>query len=146
VGGGGGIRRCRLRPRRSGRSRDRRRPLPLLPPAGSPPARHAEDDWLDQNHGKPPVLSVHHYGGLVRPGDFLRAQFLSPTPAAKGLTNADVGQVICARHQSTSFRFSDATWAKYGGALSERAGDFVDPKSKQVPTTGLFQAIGMEAS
>jgi hypothetical protein len=31
-------------------------------------------------------------------------------------------------------------WAKYSAALSQRAGDFVDPKTGQVPTTNLFMA------
>jgi intracellular sulfur oxidation DsrE/DsrF family protein len=33
-------------------------------------------------------------------------------------------------------------WAKYGAALSERAGGFLDPKTKQVATVNVFMTTG----
>lgn len=117
-------------------------------PAGTPPgsgwqpARHAEDDWFDQTAAKHRLFmdttTPDAFGQAIF---FARNSFVA-NASGYGLTDADVAQVICARHHSNSFAFTDAMWAKYGAALSERAGGFVDPKTRQVPTTNLFQATG----
>ena len=112
-------------------------------PAGAFQAvRHPEDDWLDE----PPVKHRFFYDTTSADGYgqalfFARNYFVASASGYK-LTDADVAQVICMRHESTSFAFSDAMWAKYGSALSERAGHFVDPKSKQVPTANIYLATG----
>ncbi len=109
---------------------------------GFQPARHAEDDWFEQTPAKHrfffDTTSADGYGQALF---FARNYFVANASGYK-LTDAELAQVICMRHESTSFAFTDAMWAKYGAALSERAGQFVDPKSKQVPTTNLFLASG----
>jgi hypothetical protein len=111
-------------------------------PAGWQPARHAEDDWFDQTTAR-----HRFFMDTTTPEAFGQALFFarnvfSANASGYGLTDADVAQIICVRHQSTSFAFTDEMWAKYGSALSVRAGDFVDPKTKQVPTTNLYRASG----
>ena len=61
--------------------------------------------------------------------------------AAYGLTDGDSAVVICLRHESAPFAFTDAMWAKYGSALSGHAA-FVDPKTKQPASINVFQATG----
>jgi len=107
------------------------------------PARHAEDDWLDQTPG-----AKHRFffdttttEGCAQALFFARNYFVASASGYK-LADADVAQVICLRHASASFAFSDAMWAKYGAALSERGDHFVDPKTKQVPTTNLMMVSG----
>jgi hypothetical protein len=112
------------------------------PASGWQPARHPEDDWFDQTAAKHrfflDTTTPEAFGRAI----FFARNFFVANASGYRLTDADVAQVICVRHQSTSFAFTDAMWGKYGAALSERAGGFVDPKSKQVPTTNLFQSTG----
>jgi intracellular sulfur oxidation DsrE/DsrF family protein len=114
------------------------------PPTGSDfrPARHAEDDWLDQTPAKHrffyDTTSAAGYGQALF---FARNYFVANASGYK-LTDPDLAQVICMRHQSTSFAFNDAMWAKYGAALSERADHFLDPKTKQVPTINVYMTGG----
>jgi intracellular sulfur oxidation DsrE/DsrF family protein len=56
---------------------------------------------------------------------------------AYGLADKDLAVVMCVRHQTAPFAFNDAMWAKYGTQFSERM-TFVDPKTKQPPSTNLF--------
>jgi len=113
------------------------------PQAGSwQPARHAEDDWLEEGHAKHrfffdtsevrglghAIFWANNYGNVSR-------------GAAYGLTDADSSVVICLRHESAPFAFTDAMWAKYGAAMSEHAA-FVDPKTKQHAIINVFQATG----
>jgi len=114
-------------------------------PAASGPfqaARHSEDDWLDQPTVKHrffyDTTSAAGYGQALF---FARNYFVANASGYK-LADGDLAQVICMRHESTSFAFSDAMWTKYGAALSERAGHFVDPKTSQVPTANVYLATG----
>jgi intracellular sulfur oxidation DsrE/DsrF family protein len=106
------------------------------------PVRHPEDDWLDQIPAKHrffyDTTSAEGYGQALF---FARNYFVANASGYK-LADADLVQVICMRHESTSFAFTDAMWAKYSAALSERAGHFVDPKTKQVPTVNVYLASG----
>ncbi|HUR33419.1 MAG TPA: hypothetical protein VM032_06460 [Vicinamibacterales bacterium] len=106
------------------------------------PTRHTEDDWLDQTTARHrffyDTTSAAGYGQALF---FARNYFVANASGYK-LADADLAQVICMRHESTSFAFTDAMWSKYGPMLSERAGGFVDPKSKAVPTTNLYLASG----
>jgi hypothetical protein len=115
---------------------------PAAAASGWQPARHSEDDWLDQTTARHrffmDTTTPEAFGQAIF---FARNVFVGNASGYK-LSDADVAQIICARHQSTSFAFTDEMWAKYGAALSERAGGFVDPKTKRVPTTNLYLATG----
>ncbi len=106
------------------------------------PARHAEDDWLDQTTAKHrffyDTTTADAYGQALF---FVRNYFVANASGYK-LTDADLAQVVCMRHESTSFAFTDAMWVKYGAALSARANNFLDPKTKQVPTINVYMASG----
>jgi intracellular sulfur oxidation DsrE/DsrF family protein len=55
------------------------------------------------------------------------------------LTEKDVAVVVCLRHFATVFGYNDTIWSKYGKALSDLV-QFTDPKTKQAPTTNLFNS------
>ncbi len=112
-------------------------------PAGGAfqPARHAEDDWFDQTGAAKHRCFYDNTtpGGLGQALSFARNSFTANASGYK-LADADLAQIICVRHTSTPFAFTDAMWVKYGSALSERADNFVDPKTKQVPIVNVYMA------
>lgn len=103
------------------------------------PARHAQDDWLDQVPGQHRLIfdttsADGMFWGLRFAGNFYTANH-----DAYALKDGDLAVVIVARHKSTPFGYSSAMWAKYGKYLSEHA-DFVDPKTKEPPAVNLYAA------
>ena len=110
--------------------------------AGFVPARHPEDDWFDDTTAGPrffyDTMTADACGQALY---FARNVFVANASGYK-LTDADVAQIICLRHASTSFAFTVAMGVKYGAALSARAGNFLDPKTKQVPTVNAYLASG----
>jgi intracellular sulfur oxidation DsrE/DsrF family protein len=108
---------------------------------GWQPARHAEDDWLDQ------VSAQHRFcfdtttpdgiGLALRFAD----NYFTANRTGYRLVDSDLAVVICLRHRSTPFAYGDAMWAKYGGPISERA-EFTDPRTKQAPAFNVYQAAG----
>lgn len=106
------------------------------------PARHAEDDWFDQTTAKHRFFyDTTTPAGCAQALFFARNYFVANASGYK-LADADLAQIICLRHGSTQFAFTDAMWAKYSAAFSERSGNFVDPKTKQVPTTNIMMVGG----
>jgi intracellular sulfur oxidation DsrE/DsrF family protein len=107
------------------------------------PARHPEDDWFDQTGSAKHRLfydttSAEAAGYSL----FWSRNFYAANASGYKLADQDLAVVICMRHESTSFAFTDAMWAKYGPMLAERAGHFVDPKTKQVPTVNVYMTSG----
>ena len=112
--------------------------------AASPwkPARHAEDDWFDQ-----PTAKHRFFLDTTTPEAFAQAltfarNFYTGNANGYRLADVDIAQIICARHRSTTFAFNDAMWAKYGATMAERANGFVDPKTKQAPTSNIYMGAG----
>ena len=106
------------------------------------PVRHSEDDWLEEGRAKHRFfLDTTEVRGLGH-ALFWSNNFCTVSRgAAYNLTDADSSVVICLRHESAPFGFTDAMWAKYGAALSEHA-VFTDPKTKQHATVNVFPASG----
>ena len=110
--------------------------------AGWQPARHAEDDWLEEGKARHRFfLDTNEVKALGHAIFWSNNYCTVSRGAAYGLTDADSSVVICMRHESTPFAFTNAMWAKYGAALSDHAA-FVDPKTKQPATINVFQASG----
>ena len=107
---------------------------------GFVPARHPEDDWFDD------TTAGHRFFYDTMTADacgqalYFARNFFAANASGYKLTDADVAQIICLRHASTAFAFTDAMWVKYGAALSARAGNFLDPKTKQIPTINVYLA------
>ena len=105
------------------------------------PARHPQDDWLEQIPGKHrfffDAISPNGAGEAIT----FASNFYNASKSGYALEDGDNAVVICLRHWATPFAFTDAIWAKYGGPLSERI-RFTDPKSQRAPTTNVYQASG----
>jgi hypothetical protein len=98
------------------------------------PARHAQDDWLDQLSGKHRCFFDTTTTEALVDAILFAGNYYTVNKNAYGLENGELAVVIGLRHQSAPFAYSDAIWAKYGATLAERA-KFTDPKSTQTPIT-----------
>jgi intracellular sulfur oxidation DsrE/DsrF family protein len=106
------------------------------------PVHHAEDDWLEEGHAKHRFFfDTNEVRGLGHAMFWANNYYTVNRGAAYGLSDADSSVVICLRHESAPFAFTDAMWKKYGPALSEHAA-FQDPKTKQPAVINVFQASG----
>ncbi len=109
--------------------------------AGWQPSRHEQDDWMEAVPGKHRfVFDTTTPAGFGAAILFANNYFVA-NQNAYGLQNSDLAVIIVARHQSTAFAFNDSIWMKYGAAISQAA-NFTDPKTKQAPTTNLYNASG----
>lgn len=104
------------------------------------PARHAQDDWLDQIPGSHRFIidSTNPIG--LGSGMLFANNFFVANQNGYGLGNADSAVVIVLRHNSTAFAYTDAMWAKYGTAIGEAAGGFDDPKTKAKPNANVYNS------
>jgi intracellular sulfur oxidation DsrE/DsrF family protein len=112
----------------------------VAPKAGFVPTRHAEDDWFDETTAKHRFFYDTMTADACGQALYFARNFFLANASGYKLTDADVAQIICLRHASTAFAFTDAMWVKYGAALSARADGFMDPKTKQVPTLNVYLA------
>lgn len=110
--------------------------------AGWQPARHSEDDWFDDTSAKHRLFFDTTTPDTLGQGMAFARNFFEANATGYGLKDGDLAQVLCLRHRSTAFAFSNAMWAKYGAQLSERADNIMDPSTKQVPTVNLYEVEG----
>jgi intracellular sulfur oxidation DsrE/DsrF family protein len=105
------------------------------------PARHEKDDWLDKIPGQHRlVFDTTTADGLGMALQFTNNYFTA-NQNEYGLRDNDLAVVIVVRHQSTSFGYNDAMWAKYGKHFSERTG-YKDPETKEAPTVNPYATAG----
>jgi len=103
------------------------------------PARHAQDDWMDQIPGKHRfVLDAPTPQGLGDALAFLN-NYYNVNKDPYGLQDSDLAVIVVVRHLGTLFGYNDSIWAKYGAPITERT-NFPDPKTKQPPTVNLFNS------
>lgn len=107
------------------------------------PARHAQDDWMDQIPGKHRFVfdttSAAGFGvGLAYANNFFVAN-----ESGYALKDPDAAVIIVARHFATPFAYKDAIWAKYGATLAGVT-KLNDPKTKQPPAVNLYNAAGYD--
>jgi len=107
------------------------------------PVRHASDDWFEL-----PGKHRFFFDELSPKGAdealLYSDNYFNASRGSYGLENADLAVVICLRHLATPFAFTDAMWAKYGAAFSDRI-DFVDPKTKAAPAVNIHTSALDEA-
>ncbi len=104
------------------------------------PARHTQDDWLDQIPGAHRFIIDSTSPQGLGSGLLFANNFFAANQAGYGLGNADAAVVIVFRHNSTPFAYADAMWAKYGPAIGEAAGGFDDPKTKARPAINVYNS------
>jgi hypothetical protein len=105
--------------------------------SGFRPARHRLDAWLDEQPGSHRVFvdSSTALGGaeaLLYANNILTAH----VNAYSGSTD-DYAMVICLRHASTPFGYTDAVWEKYGEIFNQFM-QFPDPATGAAPTVNLM--------
>jgi intracellular sulfur oxidation DsrE/DsrF family protein len=103
------------------------------------PARHAQDDWLDQIPGSHRfIIDSTSPDGLGNALLFANNFFVA-TQNGYGLGNADTAVVIVLRHNSTPFAYTDAMWTKYTAPIRQASG-FDDPKSKAPAAINVYNS------
>lgn len=103
------------------------------------PARHAEDDWMDELRGVHRFL-FDNVDATGFDGAMLYANnFIDVNRNSYGVENSDLAVIVVARHNSTPFSYNDAMWEKYGEAFAGRMG-FVDPQTNATPVRNVHRA------
>ena len=110
-------------------------------PAPFTPARHKEDEWLTEIPGKHRVVIDAVMPTSAGAAVLFAGNLFNTNKSAYGLTDKDIAIVIVMRHNATPFAFNDALWAKYGKTLGPIL-DFSDPKTKEAPSSNLYNAKG----
>jgi intracellular sulfur oxidation DsrE/DsrF family protein len=111
-------------------------PAQAQSPGRFDPARHAQDEWLDQIPGRHRyIVDAPNPDGFSSAIQFTTTYF-NINVNDYGLKDSDLAVVLVARHLSTLFAYSDAIWAKYGKPISDR-NHVLDPKTNQPPTVNL---------
>ena len=109
------------------------------------PARHPQDDWLDQLPGKHRCFFDSTTPDELVDAMSFAGNYFTANKNVYGLENSDLVVVIGLRHRSAPFAYTDAIWAKYGATLAARA-QFTDPKISQTPTTNPYAPAESGAS
>lgn len=97
------------------------------------PARHAQDDWLDEIPGQHRLVFDTTEPAGMSTALLYATNYFTANQSGYGLQNSDLAVVIVARHFSTPFAYNDAIWAKYGAPISS----FVD-KNKEAAKTNIY--------
>jgi hypothetical protein len=84
------------------------------------PVRHDVDRWMDElpTGHRIFVDTASRVGG--QDGVAFAGNLFNINESAYGVKPADVGVIICFRHQATAYGYNDAMWAKYGQYFSQR--------------------------
>ena len=108
------------------------------------PARHAQDDWIEQLPGKHRLFFDTTKAGALEDAIQFAGTFYSANKSDYGLENAELAVIVCMRHMSAPFAYNDAIWAKYGVTLAKRA-EFTDPKTAEAPKVNPFTPVAPAA-
>jgi hypothetical protein len=87
---------------------------------GEGPTRHDLDRWMDELPTKHRIFvdTASRQGG--QDGVLFASNLFNINESAYGVKAADVGLIICFRHQSTPYGYNEAMWSKYGQHFSQR--------------------------
>jgi intracellular sulfur oxidation DsrE/DsrF family protein len=93
------------------------------------PARHDQDDWMDQVPGKHRMvfdtISAAGFGDAL----LFANNFMVANRNDYGLQNSDLAIIVIARHISTGLGYNDAMWSKYGAQIGPMSGLDTVPKT-----------------
>ena len=103
------------------------------------PARHDQDNWLDELPGKHRVVFDTTSYDYLADATLFAGNFIRVNQADYGLQSSELAVVIVVRHRSTPFGYNDAMWEKYGTTIAARS-KVEDPKTKQPPKINIFNA------
>ena len=106
------------------------------------PTAHPEDGWLDQRPGTHRLfIDAATPNGAGEAILYANNLYTAHKGAYAGGADADLAMVVCLRHFATAFAYTDTVWAKYGKPMSAML-NFTDPKTKQAPSTNVYNAPG----
>ena len=116
-------------------------PVAAATPTQGPwaPTRHSADDWLDQVRGQHRFFCDTATPNGAGDAITFATNYYLANRSGYGLGDQDLAVVMCLRHLSTPFAWTDSMWAKYGAPISERI-RFADPKTQQPPTLNVYQS------
>ena len=101
-------------------------------------ARHAQDDWFDENTAKHRVVfdtwNAEHFPDAIQ----FAGNTFDTNKSDYDIPNDQMAIVICCRHRTTPFAFSDAMWAKYGKSFSAQM-EWTDPKTHEAPAANPYK-------
>lgn len=106
-------------------------------PANWEPARHDQDNWMDEIPGKHRLVFDTVSNEALGEAILFGSNYITANRNDYGLQNTDLAIMIIARHRSTPFGFNDAMWAKYGTQMASLAGIDTPPKTNPRNTGGL---------
>lgn len=109
------------------------------------PTKHPQDDWLDGLRGQHRFFFDTTTATGAGEAITFSTNYYLASRNGYNLGDADLAVVICLRHWSTPFAWTDDIWAKYGSPISDRI-KFVDPRTSAAPTVNVYQstAYGMQ--
>jgi intracellular sulfur oxidation DsrE/DsrF family protein len=105
------------------------------------PARHDQDDWMDNKRAKHRVVFDTTVSEALSDASAFASNFYHANQNDYGIENSDLAVMIVLRHRTAQFGFNDAIWAKYGEPIATRA-KIEDPKTRQAPKVNLFNVTG----
>jgi intracellular sulfur oxidation DsrE/DsrF family protein len=94
-------------------------PQALAVRASAGPARHEQDDWLDQAPDKHRVVFDTWLADKFAGAFGFALNWIKVNKEQYGLTDGDLAVVIVARHGTTPFAFNEAMWTKYGKVFAD---------------------------
>jgi hypothetical protein len=107
------------------------------------PTSEPQDGWLENGGRHRLVFDTVSMEGLGKALVFANNFFVA-NKSGYGLEPTDLAVIIILRNMSTAFGYTDAIWAKYGPALSERL-VLTDPRTKTAPLVNLYQLAGKDS-
>ncbi|MHB1312839.1 MAG: hypothetical protein ACYC3L_12555 [Gemmatimonadaceae bacterium] len=118
-------------------------PLHALPRGDDyKPARHPQDDWLDQIPGKHRIFFDATSPNGAADAITFAGNYAAANKSGYGMEVSDLAILLCYRHWATVFAFNDAMWAKYGPAWGTMI-NFNDPATNAPPVRNVWNATGL---
>jgi hypothetical protein len=106
------------------------------------PARHPQDDWLDQIPGKHRIFFDATSPTGAADAITFAGNYATANKNGYAMEVSDLAILICYRHWATVFAFNDAMWAKYGEAWGAMI-NFNDPATNAPPVRNAWNATGL---
>jgi intracellular sulfur oxidation DsrE/DsrF family protein len=111
------------------------------------PARHDQDDWMDQIPGKHRLVIDTTSADGFRDGLLFASNFMLTNRNDYGLQNQDLAVIVVARHVSTAYGYNNDMWAKYGASLggpAPSAGTQAKEPPKANPSAASLAALATQ--
>ena len=105
----------------------------------SAPARHPQDDWLDQAPEKHRVIFDTWMADKFGQATGFAGNWIKINKEQYGLADADLAVLVIARHGTAPFAFNEAMWAKYGKIFADNMSTG-DKAAHPNPSTNRYAA------